>query len=99
MSDHALSNHALSDHAMDGPRSVTIDPDPQSIATPASVPVDAVHLLAERRFKRCRFARSDAPGYCAHPEVLPFSGTHGFTPASWCPECALYKIKKSAPRP
>jgi hypothetical protein len=62
------------------------------------------HIISEAqaRFDTCRWARSagaDSPAHCAHAEVLPFAGKNGFTPESWCPGCAFYKVKRKAARP
>jgi len=36
------------------------------------------------------------PAHCGHRDVLPLTGTHGFNPDSWCPECELYKLRRGA---
>jgi len=54
---------------------------------------------AQSRFNTCRWARTasdEGPAHCAHAEVLPFAGRHGFTPEAWCAECAFYKVKRKA---
>jgi hypothetical protein len=55
---------------------------------------------AELRFKSCRWRAQEDQGtgsgdYCTHRDVLPFAGTTGFKPESWCPECAFYKLRRS----
>ena len=44
---------------------------------------------AEARFQSCR---------CSNPEVLPYAGKGGFNADSWCPDCALYKVRRKAPK-
>ena len=54
---------------------------------------------AEARFRRCRWSVSeDVPAYCSNPEVLPYAGKGGFNAESWCPDCALYKVRRKAPK-
>ena len=53
--------------------------------------------VAETRFKSCRWRESqdNGPPYCSNRDVLPFAGKNGFKPEAWCPECALYKVKRT----
>ena len=52
---------------------------------------------AETRFQSCRWSvAEDGPPYCANPEVLPYAGKSGFNAESWCPDCALYKLRRKA---
>jgi hypothetical protein len=30
-----------------------------------------------------------------HRDVLPMAGTSGFKPESWCPDCVLFKLRRS----
>jgi hypothetical protein len=56
----------------------------------------------QARFDSCRWSRKadgDTAAHCAHAEVLPFAGRHGFTPDAWCPGCAFFKVKRKAARP
>ena len=50
---------------------------------------------AQKRFRDCRWhAEEDSSEYCSNRDVLPYTGKSGFTPGSWCPECALYKLRR-----
>ena len=54
---------------------------------------------ASVRFASCRWhALQDAGGspYCSHRDVLPYAGTNGFNPEAWCPDCDLFKVRRSA---
>ena len=54
---------------------------------------------AETRFQSCRWSvREDGPAYCSNPEVLPYAGKTGFSAESWCLDCALYKVRRKAPK-
>jgi hypothetical protein len=58
----------------------------------------ATPSAAELRFQSCRWRKAETPAYCSHPEVLPFAGTNGFKPESWCPSCAFYKLRRNPRR-
>ena len=49
-----------------------------------------------KRFTACRWheKQDDGTEYCAHRDVLPYAGKHGFTPESWCPDCRFYKLRR-----
>jgi len=66
-----------------------------SAAPPAPA---ATPSAAELRFQSCRWRKAETPPYCSHPEVLPFAGTNGFSPESWCPNCAFYKLRRNPRR-
>lgn len=56
---------------------------------------------ARARFAACRWhAPQDDGGssYCSHRDVLPYAGTNGFNPEAWCPDCDLFKVRRSARR-
>jgi hypothetical protein len=67
-----------------------------SAAPPA--PASATPSAAELRFQSCRWRKAETPPFCSHPEVLPFAGTTGFKPESWCPGCAFYKLRRNPRR-
>lgn len=46
---------------------------------------------ARERFQTCRW-RSGA--FCAHADVRPFTGEHGFKADAWCAECSFYKRRR-----
>jgi hypothetical protein len=51
----------------------------------------------QHRFQSCRWhkpADGAQPAHCTHREVLPMAGVHGFSPESWCPECAFFKLRR-----
>lgn len=69
-------------------------------ATPGAVDT-AAPSPAMARFAVCRWTlggRGRDATHCGHPEVLPFAGIHGFTPESWCGDCAFFKVKRIAAR-
>lgn len=54
------------------------------------------------RFRSCRWYKAtegDVSEHCTHRDVLPLAGTSGFNPEAWCPDCALYKLRRGARRP
>ena len=60
-----------------------------------------VNSPAVVRFLSCRWrkpAEDGLPDHCTHRDVLPMTGTAGFVPDSWCPDCPYYKAKR-APKP
>jgi hypothetical protein len=52
--------------------------------------------LAEVRFRACRW-HTDADGqrFCSNRDVLPYAGKGGFDPKAWCPDCTLYKLRRT----
>ena len=53
---------------------------------------------ADERFRSCRWhraAENGTPACCEHRDVLPLTGTSGFQSESWCPGCALYKLRRT----
>jgi hypothetical protein len=52
---------------------------------------------AVQRFQTCRWrkpAEAGVPEHCTHRDVLPMAGATGFSPESWCTDCAYYKAKR-----
>ena len=73
-------------------------PSPSSSEAPAAAPAPEQPAVspAVEKFKSCRWrATPDAGEFCTHRDVLPFAGKEGFTPDSWCPECAFYKLRRT----
>jgi hypothetical protein len=69
-------------------------PAPGVDASPQAIPVSA----AVQRFQTCRWRRpaeNGTPECCGHRDVLPLTGTNGFDPEAWCPECAFYKLRRT----
>ncbi len=81
--------------AVDEPFSTPVAPGAGVGPTPAEeCPVSA----AVQRFRSCRgrkAAENGTPECCGHRDVLPITGTHGFDPEAWCPECAFYKLRRT----
>ena len=51
---------------------------------------------AQARFKGCRwYAKDDDQEYCSNRDVLPYAGRGGFDPEAWCPDCTLYKLRRT----
>ena len=67
--------------------------------TPADAPATATSetSAAVMKFRSCRWRRppEDGPECCTHRDVLPMAGTSGFKPESWCPDCTLFKLRRS----
>ena len=59
---------------------------------------EPLESVAETRFKSCRWheTQDNGPAYCTNRDVLPFAGKNGFSAEAWCPECKLYKVKRTA---
>jgi hypothetical protein len=67
-------------------------------APSAQTGVDAPAVSAAvAKFKSCRWRRppEDGPECCGHRDVLPIAGSTGFDPQAWCPECTLYKLRRT----
>jgi hypothetical protein len=48
------------------------------------------------KFQKCRWRATPEDGeFCTHRDVLPFAGREGFTPESWCPDCAFFKLRRT----
>jgi hypothetical protein len=71
-------------------------PAPGSPAAQTGVDAPAVSP-AVAKFKSCRWRRppEDGPECCGHRDVLPIAGSTGFDPQAWCPECTLYKLRRT----
>jgi hypothetical protein len=72
-----------------------VPPEPESPASTEEAPEPSP---AQVRFKACRWhAKEDDDGqeYCSNRDVLPYAGKHGFAPEAWCPDCALYKLRRT----
>jgi hypothetical protein len=53
---------------------------------------------AVQRFQTCRWRRpaeDSSPDWCTHRDVLPLTGTRGFDPEAWCPDCRFYKLRRT----
>jgi hypothetical protein len=81
-------------------------PAPEPVAQTPSPDAPPALSPAVQRFLSCRWrktAEDGVPDHCTHRDVQPMTGTTGFEAASWCPDCAHYKIRrtprKPAPRP
>ena len=65
-------------------------------ASPAQAQGEPEASLAEVRFRACRW-HTDADGqrFCSNRDVLPYAGKSGFDPEAWCPDCTLYKLRRT----
>ena len=72
-------------------------------ASPAHALGEGEPSPAQARFRACRWhAEADDQKYCSNRDVLPYAGKGGFDPEAWCPDCTLYKLRrtpKKQPRP
>ena len=51
---------------------------------------------AQARFQRCQWHATDGDRkYCSNRDVLPYAGKNGFDPLAWCPDCTLYKLRRT----
>ncbi len=77
--------------------SVFATPGTASPGMTAEAPV-APASAAVQRFQSCRWRRpaeNGTPECCGHRDVLPLTGTNGFDPEAWCPECQYYKLRRT----
>ncbi len=61
-------------------------------------PAPAIESAAVARFRSCRWRKPPENGEaecCTHRDVLPLTGTRGFDPEAWCPECAFFKLRRT----
>jgi len=66
-------------------------------ATPEA-PAAPTASAAVQRFQSCRWrqeAEDGVPAHCTHRDVQPMTGTAGFDPEAWCPNCELYKVRRT----
>ena len=70
----------------------------QSEATLEAAPVVVEESAAVVRFNSCRWRQvleDGIPAHCTHREVAPLTGTAGFKPDAWCPDCTHYKVRRT----
>jgi hypothetical protein len=70
---------------------------PNNVAPPERGPASEAVL----KFRSCRWRRpaeDTSPECCAHRDVLPLTGTKGFDPEAWCPECTFFKLRRNPRR-
>jgi len=68
---------------------------PHAAAQPHAV---APVSVAMQRFQNCRWRNlpeNGSPDCCSHRDVLPLTGTRGFDPEAWCPDCRFYKLRRT----
>jgi len=66
-------------------------PHPASVSPSAESPALA-------RFRSCRWRKPPEDGEaecCTHRDVLPLTGTRGFDPEAWCPDCKFFKLRRT----
>jgi len=64
----------------------------------AATPDPAIESAAVVRFRSCRWRKPPEDGNaecCTHRDVLPLTGTRGFDPEAWCPDCAFFKLRRT----
>ncbi len=76
-----------------------------SVAVPTASPDNvaatadpAIETAAVARFHSCRWRKPPENGEaecCTHRDVLPLTGTRGFDPEAWCPDCAFFKLRRT----
>jgi len=77
----ATDADAAGDETPPEPNTAETEPDPSS---------------ARARFLSCRFHAEDGDEeYCSNRDVLPYAGRHAFNAEAWCPECNLYKLRRT----
>ena len=79
----------------DGPAEPS--PTPAPAQSPGLSPDASGQSPAVEKFKSCRWRRPPDEGVecCGHRDVLPIAGTSGFDPEAWCPDCTLYKLRRT----
>ena len=73
------------------------------VSTPAASPhagtaAASAETAAVARFRSCRWRKPPENGEaecCTHRDVLPLTGTRGFDPEAWCPECTYFKLRRT----
>ena len=83
------------DPAADTPQPPAPASAPDTAARPGGV---AAVSDAVARFQACRWRKepeNGSPDCCAHRDVLPLTGTRGFDPEAWCPDCRFYKLRRT----
>ncbi len=66
--------------------------------TAATTPDPSTDSGAVARFRSCRWRKPPENGAaecCTHRDVLPLTGTRGFDPEAWCPDCAFFKLRRT----
>jgi hypothetical protein len=50
----------------------------------------------QERFSTCRWRCAPEDGrFCTHRDVLPLAGKEGFNAEAWCPDCTLFKVRRT----
>ncbi len=72
---------------------------PTASSDSATATVDpTTESAAVLRFRSCRWRKPPENGEaecCVHRDVLPLTGTRGFDPEAWCPDCAFFKLRRT----
>lgn len=83
--DKSFNDSSITTPAVPAP---TVEPGPETTSLSPAV----------QRFQSCRWRRpaeNGTPECCGHRDVLPITGTNGFDPEAWCPDCAFYKLRRT----
>ena len=72
-------------------------PESSTSKEPSTLEPISKYNLTLQRFTSCRWhgTQDDAAAYCSHRDVLPYAGMNGFNPEAWCPECKLFKVRRT----
>ena len=65
-------------------------------AGPEPPAAEASGSPAVERFNTCRWRSQEQGRHCTHRDVLPLAGREGFKPEAWCPDCAFFKVRRTA---
>ena len=88
---------------------MAVDYDTSAVGHSTSVPTASPDTATARvdpstdsaavlRFRSCRWHKPAEDGQaecCVHRDVLPLTGTRGFDPEAWCPDCAFFKLRRT----
>ena len=78
-------------------------PQGEGEVSPAQAEEEPEVSPAQARYRACRWhTEADDQKYCSNRDVLPYAGKGGFDPEAWCPDCTLYKLRRTSkkrPRP
>ena len=101
-SDRPLEPGALPQPQAEGEASpARADGEPE--ASPVQAEDESEVSPAQARFRACRWhTEADDQKFCSNRDVLPYAGKGGFDPEAWCPDCTLYKLRRTPrkrPRP
>lgn len=75
------------------------DEPPPLVSAPPPAEAPVPETPGQQRFRTCRWREQEPPAdHCTHRDVQPFAGKVGFKPDAWCPDCGLYKLRRTPKR-